>query len=116
MKRLIPATIVFILLLSLTIYSHFTIDNYCKITSEELKQFSDNTISSKTLTQNWQKRKEKMSAFVNHGFLDEITLYMGQIELGDNVEDENFTVAYKNIETLLSMIRDEQRLSAHSFY
>ena len=116
MKRLIYAIIAFILLLSLTLYSHISVNRHCNTTLNELKQFQEQTITSDTLTQSWSARKEKMSAFVNHDFLDQISLYIGQITLENSDKDEFFSIAYKNIEVLLSMVRDEQQLAAHSFY
>lgn len=116
MKRLPYAIIALILLFSMSIYSHVSVNEYCKETITDLKDFSDKKISANTLTQSWHERKEKMSAYVNHDFLDQISIYIGQISLGDNHEDENFMVAYQNIETLITLIRDEQKLAAHSFY
>lgn len=116
MKRLIYAVIVLVIALSLTFYSHIAVKNYCKETHDDINQFYNQKISAEQLEKSWNKRKEKMSAFVNHEFLDQISLYIGQITLGDNNEDENFSTAQKNIETLLTMIKDEQRLAAHNFY
>lgn len=116
MKRLIYAVLVFILLLSLTIYSHVSVDRHCNTTLKEVKDFQNQTITGEALAQSWSAHKEKMSAFVNHDFLDQISLYINQISLGYSNKDENFAVACKNIETLLSMIQQEQRLALHSFY
>ena len=116
MKRLIYAIIIILFLVSLTFYSHYTVDNYCNDMLTDVEKFSNQKLSSETLTHNWTERKEKMSMFVNHDFLDQITLYIGQITLGNSQEDENFWVALKNIETLLSAIKADQRLAAHSFY
>lgn len=116
MKRLIYAITVFMIALLLTIYSHFAVNRACETTIKNIDNFYNQKISGETLTKLWKKQKEKMSAFVNHDFLDQISLYIGQITLGDNSEDENFATAYKNIETLLSMIQDEQRLAPHNFY
>ena len=116
MKRLFYAIIILILLLSISVYSHAAVDDYCSQTLTDIKNFSNKKISADTLTKSWRERKEKMSAYVNHDFLDQISLYVGQMTLGDNHEDENFTVAYQNIETLITLIRDEQKLAAHSFY
>ena len=116
MKRLFYAIISLILLVALSIYSHVTVDEYCNQTITDLKDFSDKKISGDALTKSWRERKEKMSAYVNHDFLDQITQYIGQMTLGDNHEDENFIVARKNIETLIKLIQEEQKLAAHSFY
>lgn len=116
MKRLIYATAVLILAITLTVYSHFAVNSATKKTIDDINKFCDQKITSEKLVSNWKQRKENMSAFVNHDFLDQISLYIGQITLGDSSEDENFVTAYQNIMTLLSMIQDEQRLAPHSFY
>lgn len=116
MKRLIYAIVAIALLLCMTLYSKFTVKQHCTNTLNELKQFKTHVISGDTLTKTWSNRKEKMSAFVNHDFLDQISIYIGQITLGESNKDQNFAVAYKNVETLLSMIIDEQQLDEHSFY
>ena len=116
MKRLFYAAIILIALFLLTFYSHTSVTNQCIDTSNDINDFKAQKISSETLTKSWHERKEKMSLYVNHDFLDQITLYIGQITLGDNREDENFIVACQNIETLLTLIQEEQKLAAHSFY
>ncbi len=116
MKRLIYAAVVFVLLLSLTLCSHVAVDHYCESTIKDVKNFYKQKISGDTLSNSWIEHKEKMSAFVNHEFLDQISIYIGQITLDTGNKDEKFSVAYKNIETLLEMIKEEQRLKLHSFY
>lgn len=105
-----------IALISLAFYSHFAVNRYCNDTINDVQNFASNNITSDTLTKSWNKRKNKMSIYVNHDFLDQITMYIGQMILGDNHEDENFKTAYKNIETLIKLIREEQKFAAHSFY
>ena len=116
MKRLIYAAVILIALISLAFYSHFAVNRYCNDTINDVQNFASNKITSETLTKSWNKRKNKMSIYVNHDFLDQITMYIGQMILGDNHEDENFKIAYKNIETLIKLIREEQKFAAHSFY
>ncbi len=116
MKRLLYAIAVLTLAVSLTIYSHFAVNQATKKTIADIEKFCNQKISGETLISTWRQRKEDLSAFVNHDFLDQISLYIGQITLGDSNEDENFVTAYQNIMTLLSMIQDEQRLAPHSFY
>lgn len=116
MKRLLYAVIVLITLISLSFYSNLQVNQHCTDTIKDIKNFSTKKISAKELTKLWHERKEKMSLYVNHDALDQISLYIGQITLGDNHEDENFAFAYQNIETLLALILEEQQLAAHSFY
>lgn len=116
MKRLIPATITLVLIFILCIYSNIFIKRACDNTLEDIKNFQNQTISAKTLQNTWQKRKEKMSFFINHGFLDDISLHIGQLSVENSKNSEYYAHIYKDIETILSMIKEEQRLSAHSFY
>ncbi len=57
-----------------------------------------------------------MSLFVNHGFLDKISIYIGQLTVfTDSNLPENQAV-YKNIESVLALIKAEHRFGMHSFY
>ncbi len=116
MKRLIYAAIIFATTIFLTCYSHIDVNRHCKDTNNDIKQFCSKKISGDALEKSWENRKKKMSAFVNHDFLDQLSIYIGQLTLGDNSEDENFSITQKNIETLLAMIKDEQHLSIDSLY
>lgn len=117
MKRLIPAAIILILLISVCIGSHIYVDRACEKTLIDINAFQDKKISASTLENFWKERKEQMGIFVNHSFLDKISLYIGQLTL--SIEKDNsseFDTVYKNIETLLELIKAEQKLALHSFY
>lgn len=116
MKRIIPAVIILIFTISLCICSHTLVDRACDATQSDINDYRNNSISADKLEQLWQKRKEKMSLFVNHGFLDDITIHIGQLTAYDNPNDERFDNTLKSIQTLLTMIKEEQQLAAHSFY
>ena len=116
MKRLIPATIILVFTISLCICSHILVDRACDNTLKDINDFYNQTINAQSLQNSWQKRKEKMALFVNHSFLDEISLYMGQLAVYNDFNSEYFEHTLKNIQTTLSMIKAEQQLSAHSFY
>lgn len=117
MKRLIPASIILISLITICIYSHFYINKICKQTASEIEKYRNQTISASVLQNNWKNRKDKMSIFVNRGFLDEISIYMGQLTVTDTPDDSAaFDATYVNILTVLSMINEEQQFGLHSFY
>lgn len=115
MKRIIPAIIILIFTISLCICSHVFIDMACNSTTEDIEAFLNDDISANTLESSWQKRKEKMSFFVNHSFLDELSVYIGELTIY-NKSNSYIDHIEKNIQTVLFMIKEEQRLSAHSFY
>ena len=116
MKRLIPAAITFVLIFLLCICSNLFIEQACEATAKDIKKFQNKTISADTLKTTWQERKEKMSFFINHAFLDDISLYIGQLCVENTQNSDIFEHTYNNIETVLEMIKDEQRISYHSFY
>ena len=117
MKRLIPAVIILIFLISICIFSNIYVDRTCKQTVEDINAYYDQNISADTLHDSWKIQKEKMSLFVNHDFLDKISVYIGQLTIGKNGNNppESDDI-YKNIQTLLSLIKEEQKFALHSFY
>ena len=64
-----------------------------------------------------QEQKENMSLFVNHGFLDKISIYIGQLTVASsNDTSPELNAVYKNIESVLVLIKAEQKFGLHSFY
>lgn len=117
MKRLIPATIIFIFIISVCITAHICIDRACDKTIADIEKFYSDELSAKELEKIWKDRKEEMSLFVNHEFLDEVSVYIGQLTLSSEEDDiPELDMAYKNIKTTLSLIKAEQTLALHSFY
>lgn len=117
MKRLIPALIIFILVIIVCFWAHIHVDNACTETLNDIEQFRNQKITGAQLEYKWQERKENMSLFVNHGFLDKISIYIGQLTVAttDNTSLE-LNAVYKNIESVLSLIKAEQKFGLHSFY
>lgn len=117
MKRLIPAGIILIFIISICIFSNIFIDRACEQTIDDINAYYDQNISADVLHDSWNRQKEKMSLFVNHGFLDKISVYIGQLTMGESESNppESDTI-YKNIKTILSLIKEEQEFDLHSFY
>lgn len=116
MKRLIPAAIILIFTVSLCVCAHMHVERTCNKTLEDIENYYNQSISADTLEQNWAHHKEQLSLFVNHSFLDKLSIYIGQLTISQNTKNEKFYTTYKNIQTVLSMIKEEQQLSTHSFY
>lgn len=116
MKRLIPATVILIFIISLCFTSHFLVNKICNQTIEDINKFRDKSTSAQNLENTWKKSKEKLSIFVNHGFLDDVSVYISQLTLFTADNSSQFDTIYKNIETMIDMIKEEQRLATHSFY
>ena len=117
MKRLIPASIVFTLVIALCFWAHTYINHACQETLDDIENFYNQSITSSELEKNWQERKENMALFVNHGFLDKISVYIGQLTVAKNDSSSHeINVVYKNIKSVLSLIEEEQKFALHSFY
>lgn len=117
MKRLIPAGIILIFLIAICVFSHTYTDKICEQAIKDVENYYNKNISADTLQDTWNEHKEKMSVFVNHEFLDEMSIYVGQLSAFENKQDSPETaLIYKNIETFLSLIKEEQKFAIHSFY
>lgn len=115
MKRLIPAAIILICTVSVCIFSYTYTERECQNTLKEIELYKNDEITADKLESLWQTRKEKMSVFINRDFLDKISVYIGQLTAVD-ITSGKFCEIYKNIETLLSMIKNEQSFALHSFF
>ena len=117
MKRLIPATLILFIIVLLCISSNVSVKRNCNKLINDIDAYYLKKISANMLQENWQKSKEKMSAFVNHRFLDDISIYIGQLTVADtDIKSPEFETTRKNILTIISMITEEQRFKMHSFY
>lgn len=117
MKRLIPALIIFVLVIAVCLWAHTHVDRACQETLSDIEKFRNHTITGAKLEENWKERKENMELFVNHNFLDKISVYIGQLTVASFDETSlELNAVYKNIESVLSLIKAEQKLGLHSFY
>lgn len=116
MKRLIPAAIILFSVFAVCIVSHIYVKKACAETIENIENYYNKKISADVLESNWKKQKEKMELFVNHGFLDDISMNIGQLTIDNAENKDEFFIAYKNILTDLQLIKEDQKLAMHSFY
>ncbi len=116
MKRLIPAAIILVFIISICVVAHICVDRACEKTLDDIENYYNKTITAPQLENRWKERKEHMALFVNHGFLDKISLYIGQLTLTTNDNSPELNAVYKNIESVLSLIKAEQKFALHSFY
>ena len=114
MKRLIPAAIILVSIITICFVANIYVNQNCDLTLENIKKYQNNEISSSKLESIWQEQKEKMALFVNHGFLDKITIYIGQLSAKENKTE--LDVIYDNIESVIKLIKAEQEFALHSFY
>ncbi len=126
MKRLIPAFVIFILVISFCISANLCVDKtslktlkkieYCY---QELKAGNTETALglSENIKDSWHKDKETLEIFVNHSFLDKANLYICQLPVSiKNNSKNDFLVQYENIKTIFEQMSKEQKFGLHSFY
>lgn len=117
MKRLIPATIILAFIISICICANIYVNRTCDQTIQDIKSYYNQTITATQLETNWQERKENMALFVNHDFLDKISVYIGQLTVtSNNSSSPEFNIICKNIESNLSLVKAEQKFGLHSLY
>ena len=117
MKRLIPAAIILIFIIVLCILANISVTNNLEKTLDDINRFKNSIISEYQLQESWSNTKEKLSVFVNHGPLDDISVYIGQLTLlNSDTTYPQFEAIYKNIQTIISSIKEDLRFSVHSFY
>lgn len=117
MKRLIPAAIILIFTIIICIYGHLYIEKACDNTLDDIENFYNRQISSYELEKNWLDREKNMAIFVNNGHLDKITVYIGRLTVTSNKAlNDDSDIIRKDIESVLSLIKEEQTLTAQCFY
>ena len=117
MKRLIPATIILVFIITICTIANILVEQNLNQALEDINKFKNKTISAQQLQESWNNKKENLSIFVNHGFLDDISIYIGQLMVSDSdIKSPEFETTYKNIQTIMHAIKEDQRFAPHSFY
>ena len=126
MKRLIPAVIILVCIISICICANVYVGRTCEQMLDTIdKYYADCTNASNTeinqltnkLKSTWYNKKEKLALFINHSFLDKTTVYINELPviIEDGTHHE-FMLTYANIKTLFSQMKAEQKFALHSFY
>ena len=104
----------------------FYTKNVCKQTTKEIEkcytEFSSGNLESATLIAeelkiDWHQKHKRLSAFVYHRLLDDVTVYIKQIPLYAKLKyDEKFYTACQNADTVLEQIVHESKFKISCFY
>ena len=126
MKRLLAAAIMLIVIITLCISSNLYVTHACQDTAKAVQNYyeqifdaenADKNKLSKELEALWHNKKERLELFVNHGFLDEISICISQLPIYAKTGDKNRAlIICENIKELCEQIEEEQKFAAHSFY
>lgn len=124
MKRLIPASIIFVLVILTYLLSLKYITNSCKSTNELLdkavavyKEENKAEIETKEIKEFWQKEEKILSFFVNHDHIDQIEQAISTLNVYAKEKDNILFYEYADtIKVLLHQIVEETRITTHSIF
>lgn len=124
MKRLIPAGIIFALVVLTYFLSTEYITKSCENTNELLQKsveaYKENQNAEKEtekIKKFWQKEEKILSFFVNHEHIDEIELAISTLTVYAKEKDNILFYEYADtIEILLHQIVEETKITTHSIF
>lgn len=126
MKRIVPATLLFLFIIGISICSMYYTKNVCNETAEKIEkcytEFSSGNLESASRTaeelkEEWHRKHKRLSAFVYHHLLDDVTVYIEQIPLYSKLNyEEKFYTACQNADTVLEQIVHESKFKISCFY
>ena len=125
MKRIIAAAVLVVLVALLAVTESMYIKNFCKHKKQEIQDvenlytedISECTDSAKRFKEEWDCLQSKMTLFVNHSLIDQISEDATRIPVyAENRDKSEFYAACADIERALKQISDDQRIGIDSFY
>lgn len=124
MKRLIPASIIFVLVILSYVLSLNYITNRCNRTNELLEEsvavYKENETAVKEaekIEKYWQKEEKYLSFFINHDHIDEIEQAISTLNV--YAKEKNNILFYEyadTIKVLLHQIMEETKITIHSIF
>lgn len=115
MKRLIPAAIILICVITVCVASHCYVWRTCDLTVNYVQDYQNQKINADELKNYWNKNKQNLEITVNHKLLDDISIYIDELAVND-LSDDDFIITFQNIKTSLQLIKSEYRLAKNNFF
>lgn len=124
MKRIIPAVIILILILTAFFGSYFYVNDVCKTAYEGvegcLKEYEEHGTAkadSAWLRNYWDEKEKILSFFVNHELIDKVELSISNLELHSKFSNNYmFYEACDTVKILLHQIMEDTKLTTHSVF
>jgi hypothetical protein len=124
MRRLIPASIIFALVILTYFFSTKYITKSCESTTKLLQKsveaYKENHTAEKEtekIKKFWQKEEKTLSFFVNHEHIDEIELAISTLNVYAKEKDNVLFYEYADtIKVLLHQIVEETKITTHSIF
>lgn len=124
MKRLIPAIIILIVMISSFLGSYFYINNVCETASSGvescIKEYDEHGTAKADaawLKNYWTKKEKVLSFFVNHERIDEVEKAISNLKLHSKFENNYmFYEACDDVKILLHQIMEDTKITTHSVF
>lgn len=124
MKRLIPAAILLVLVITAYITSLLFITNSCDTTKDLLETTISAYRTDKTATeeakkveQYWSKKEPMLSVFVNHDRIDDIETAISSLNVYAKMPDNDLFYEYAdNVKILIHQIMEDTKFTMHSIF
>lgn len=124
MKRLIPASIIFVLVVLTYLLSLKYITKSCESTNKLLDKsvtvYKENHTAekeTKEIKEFWQKEEKILSFFVNHDHIDKIEQAISSLNVYAKEKDNILFYEYADtIQVLLHQIVEETKITTHSIF
>ena len=126
MKRLIPATIILIIIIVVCVISNYTVCAHVKKANEKIKncetlyssgQFEQARISAEKFKKYWAKVSKGLSFYSNHCPIDDISNLAAILpEAAASKNDFEFKSTLRQIKTALDTVHYEQSFTWESLY
>lgn len=124
MKRLIPASILIIIVLTVYLISLNYITDSCKEANELLElsvtEYEKNGTSyekTKNLNDFWNEKEKYLSFFVNHTHIDDIELAISSLVVYSKDKSNILYLEYADkVKVLLHQIKEDTKISTHSIF
>lgn len=126
MKRLIPAGVLIVIIICVSVFGKIIVDRNCTEVSKKLTEFKKQYLTEDTeqaeksaeeLQKQWQKCEKRISPFANRELIDNITISLSRMKNSiENNAYDNVLYEYSSVKIYLDKIIDEQSLTATSFF
>lgn len=124
MKRIIPAIIIFTVIIASYFGSYIYINNVCDTVNngidaclKEYEKHGTAKADANWLENYWDEKEKTLSFFVNHALIDEVELSISSIKLHAAFKENcMFYDACDTAKTLLHQIIEDTKISAHSVF
>lgn len=124
MKRIIPATIILLIIFLGYIGSYIYVNNICNTVNQkiencikEYEEIGNAKNDAFKLKKYWDKKEKILSFFVNHNMIDEVEMTISKINLYSEFENNYiFYDSCNTAQTLLHQIIEDTKISAHSVF